>query len=106
MNVNGGNNIYNQNIPSASSINFETLSLENPTATELDFKIYPNPTSDIVHIDTNIQYNSIELYDILGKRIFSIKNTNNIDVSKLKSGLYLFKITIGKQVLIKKLVVE
>jgi myo-inositol-hexaphosphate 3-phosphohydrolase len=68
--------------------------------------IYPNPASHKVNIISNHKIDSIEVYDILGKRVKSLKNTNEIDVTDLNSGLYLFKIWIDKQVQTKKIVVK
>ncbi|WP_400075439.1 T9SS type A sorting domain-containing protein [Winogradskyella sp. R77965] len=71
-----------------------------------DINIYPNPASDKVTIVSNNPIDSIEVYDILGKQIKTLKSTNQIDVSDLNVGIYLFKIWIEKQVQTKKVVVE
>jgi hypothetical protein len=80
------------------------LNLETNKSFELS--IYPNPASDKVNIVSNNPINSIEVYDILGKRVMTLNNTNEIYVSNLNSGLYLFKIWINKQVQTKKIVVN
>lgn len=76
-------------------------------STELtEFSMYPNPAKDKVHIVSNIPIDAIEVYDILGKQVKAFGRTNKIDVSDLNSGLYLFKIRIGKQVQTKKVVIK
>lgn len=59
--------------------------------------IYPNPTSDILNIKTASEIDSIEIYDLLGKRVktFTESNINNntIDISQLSKGMYLAKIS-------------
>lgn len=72
----------------------------------LELSIYPNPASDKIYIVSNNTIDNIEVYDILGKRVITLKNVNEMDVSKLNSGLYLLKIWTGKQVQTKKLVIN
>ncbi len=97
------------NVISTSGANDEfsgnvVLSVETNELTEL--YIYPNPASDKVNIVSNNPIDSIEVYDILGKQVKTLKNTNEIHVSNLNSGIYLFKISIGEQVITKKIVVK
>jgi hypothetical protein len=85
---------------------FSANILDVETNELLELSIYPNPASHKVNIISNHKIDSIEVYDILGKRVKSLKNTNEIDVTDLNSGLYLFKIWIDKQVQTKKIVVK
>jgi len=59
------------------------------------FDIYPNPVSDgFFRIKTlNNAERTIDIYDVLGKLVF-FKTTkkNLIDVSTLKSGIYIIKV--------------
>jgi len=71
-----------------------------------DLSIYPNPASEKVNIVSNNPIDNIEVYDILGKQVRTLRSTNEVDVSDLNSGIYLFKIWIGNQVQTKKIVVE
>lgn len=82
----------------------EVLSIENNELQELS--IYPNPASDKVNIVSNDPIDNIEVYDILGKQVKTLRGINEIDVSNLNSGIYLFKIWIGNKVQTKKIVVE
>ncbi len=54
-------------------------------------KIYPNPTSSILNIETAKQLKSITIYTVLGK-VITKTTTSSIDVSNLKSGMYLLEI--------------
>ena len=67
------------------------LSLENV------FNIYPNPTNDIVNIDTkrNNQYLSATVYDIFGKLLINTKNTK-ISLNKFEDGVYILEINTPK----------
>ncbi|MBA3704483.1 MAG: T9SS type A sorting domain-containing protein [Bacteroidetes bacterium] len=74
------------------------------------FTIYPNPADEFVMIE-NIEMDSkIELYDVLGQKIFhQIVNdhTIKIDISEFKKGIYFFKIMMeGNSVRIGKFIKE
>ncbi len=62
------------------------------------FSIYPNPATehillDLSHIDQNTmsEIGAVEVYDILGERLktLAVKNSNEIIVSDLSSGIYM-----------------
>lgn len=80
-------------VSSCSSVGIEEVFNNN------NFKIYPNPTSTNITIEL-IGFNNsfqaqLSLFDLTGKKVYtsSINSTiNNIDVSAIKSGLYLLKI--------------
>lgn len=74
----------------------------------LDFNLYPNPVKDNLHIEINSEeLVSINIYDILGKEIMSHELVNdNINVSHLKNGVYIVKITTDKTTTIKRIVKE
>ena len=98
----GLNTVYGALNPTAS-----TLSVEKVLASK--FKIYPNPASDYIQIESNnVQITSVEMYSILGKKVVSQKKlTNNrLDVSNLTSGVYFMKVNAAGGSAIKKLVVE
>ncbi len=74
-----------------------------------DFTLYPNPTKDKLTIasNNNIPIDTVEFYDVLGKRILTISiNFENIDVSKLALGTYFVKIKAGSSSVSKKLVIN
>lgn len=55
--------------------------------------IYPNPTSDFLHVSTTENIKSLEVYDLLGKLV--LKDTsgkNQISVSFLNTGTYIIKV--------------
>ncbi|MGZ0015801.1 T9SS type A sorting domain-containing protein [Yeosuana sp. AK3] len=72
-----------------------TLSTEDLEIAGLN--VYPNPTKDSWTVKTkNIKMSSIEVFDILGKQVLSLKpetTETTINASQLKSGLYFAKIS-------------
>ena len=70
-----------------------TASIEDQT--QLDISIYPNPTNNTLFISGNETPIKVSIYNVLGKEVLSIKNTNNINVAALPSGVYVIKISDG-----------
>lgn len=57
-----------------------------------NFKIYPNPVSSMLTIQSEKSIDTIEVFDALGRLVLTKKSTNTLDVSSLQSGTYLMKI--------------
>ena len=53
----------------------------------LGIVVYPNPTKDIITIETRLEI-EVELYDIMGKKVISESNVKRLDLSNLPNGLY------------------
>ena len=88
------------NVDTASTfVNNETectalLSVEDNTF-ELGVSIYPNPTDRYLFIEGNENPLSISIYNLLGKKVLSAKDTKEVDVKGLSNGVYMIKITDG-----------
>lgn len=69
------------------------------------FNLYPNPTSDFIHIDTKEKIKSIEVYDATGRKVDSkINHENQVDVTKLLKGLYYIRINTNAKSLTSKFI--
>jgi len=71
------------------------------------FNLYPNPVSDILHIKTqNSGQTTVEIYSILGKRVLkkALDANGAVNVSALKNGVYIIKLTQGTQSTTRKLI--
>ena len=71
--------------------------LNNVLATE-SFKnenltVFPIPSKDRITFSKNIDFESIEIYDLMGKKIITSKRLagNSFDISTLESGMYFIK---------------
>jgi surface protein len=60
-----------------------TASIEDQYLTNIS--IYPNPTNNTLFISGNESPITVAIYNVLGKEVLSIKNTNNINVQALPS---------------------
>jgi hypothetical protein len=54
--------------------------------------IYPNPASDKITIDTAEEDVCVTIYTITGQPVTEVFNRKEIDISLLKSGLYIVRI--------------
>jgi cyanophycinase-like exopeptidase len=81
--------------PDCNTTLIETLSNEN----NLQILIFPNPANNIINVTLDDNF-SIEIYDLYSKLILKEENCNNsqIDISKLKQGYYISKITNNNNV--------
>jgi hypothetical protein len=86
--------VMNPSINSTTNIVEGTLS--NETFQSNDFALYPNPSSDIINIQTSHQLKSYEMYDVTGKLI-EIKTlvSNQINVHSLNEGIYFIVLNTG-----------
>ncbi len=63
--------------------------------------IYPNPTKGLAFIDTEVE--TINVYDIYGRRVYSVTQSKSLDLRNFTSGTYLIELLSGEQKFIKKL---
>ena len=57
-----------------------------------DFKVSPNPTKNVWEVNASVNIDTINVFDILGKRVISLSPNNqkvSIDASNLRTGIYL-----------------
>lgn len=69
-------------------------------------RMYPNPVNDILIIDTSVKIDRIEVYDLLGQKVLTEKDSKYINMSSLQGGIYLVKIFSEKASIMKKIVVS
>lgn len=72
-----------------------TLNLINHQLNELS--ISPNPSNTFIHLKTpsNLKIDSVEVFDLLGKQVYTSNVLENqIDVSKWSNGMYILKISV------------
>ena len=71
-------------------------------------KIYPNPvTNGTFYINTSSDSKKdVVVYDVLGKQVIKTSTTNAVNVSNLKGGVYIVKITEEGNTATRKLVIK
>ncbi|GAB4287451.1 MAG: hypothetical protein Kow0068_13200 [Marinilabiliales bacterium] len=75
----------------------------NNEQTELDFNIYPNPTTGKIRLQAIEEINIIEIMDLQHKLIYSGKK-NEIDLSQEPDGIYIIKVITDKQTITRKII--
>jgi hypothetical protein len=73
----------------ASYLLSESLGIDSNTS-EINWTVFPNPTSDVITIKIN-SLDFSELYNSLGQRIL-VSKSPDISLSNLKAGLYFVKV--------------
>lgn len=71
--------------------------------------VYPNPANDLITIESSLANVSYEMLNAYGRVLFTeteLNGKNEIDVSDLPSGIYVFKFHSGDLVNYKRVVVQ
>ena len=64
-----------------------------------DINVYPNPVSDILHLQTEETWTKAEIFDVSGRIIRAASlSSQSIDVSTLESGTYFVRLRNGDRV--------
>ena len=88
---------------------FWTSTLSTPNFQEIEFSFYPNPVKDRLYIESpQSEIQKIQIFDINGKQVLQSDSIvqNTIDVSNLKSGIYLLQVETKEGKATRKLVKE
>ena len=86
-------------IPTPSSV--------NETYSQMALEVYPNPVSDVLHIN-NIHRQEVEyaIFNVLGQMVTSGSTDGNINVADLTKGLYVLQIKDDKYLETTKFMVK
>ena len=99
-----GNNLYldNFNVFNKTLANIKQIELENA------FTFYPNPTSNILHIISTINFNSIRIYNNLQQLVYykdeNLEAKTAVDISHFSAGIYFIEIKSLSGSVIKKII--
>jgi hypothetical protein len=72
-----------------TAILYISLTSIEENGVEESFKLFPNPTSSQLNIQTSIPYSSGIILNALGQTVMQFKNERTLDVSNLKAGNYI-----------------
>jgi len=72
-----------------------TAALSTSKHNSIEANVYPNPTSDILNIQTAESITNVTAYNIAGQKVLQA-NTQTINVSNLKTGVYVLKVETTK----------
>ena len=101
--------IYNYALEQADITSLYTnnaLSSSNFTQNNLEVALYPNPVRDILNIETVLDIQSVEIYNIQGQKVLT-SNQKQINVSGLATGMYVVRIQDAENnISTKKIVIK
>lgn len=97
-NERGGINFYN------TTLAVKTVSSDDLKNEALNVALRPNPTENYLDI-TGTPVDEIKIYNQQGQLFFSQQSVKQIDLTDIKSGIYFVHLTIGRQRIVKKLIV-
>lgn len=75
-------------------------SSDNNSILKNDLLVYPNPVSSVIQFS---KYINFDILDINGNRVLTGNDTNSINVSNLKRGIYILKTDLGE---VRKVIVQ
>ncbi len=79
----------------------------NTNQSKSELMVYPNPTTDILHIDTDLQMTNLQLFNNLGQQVWiDAMENNQLDISHLPCGLYLLSLSLKDRQIIKKIIIN
>lgn len=78
--------VITQSVSSCTGINNISASLEK------NIRLFPNPTSSVIKIETSFSEYTVELYSAIGQLVLHDSNPTQLDLSQQSAGLYFIKI--------------
>ncbi len=66
----------------------------------LNFKYYPNPATDIIHINAQENISNVQILNLLGQEVRKISPNSqqtDIDIANLQKGMYILKVNTGEK---------
>lgn len=76
---------------------FLTTNETNPKKNTVLIKVYPNPVSDILKINTDLNFHEYEIIDVNGRIVLKDKFVKDIAINQLISGNYFLKLKDSKE---------
>lgn len=89
------------------NIYFSADNLSNTSFDSSKLSIYPNPASSFFTIDSDLIFENLKVFNLLGQVLIDLNSpSKTIDVSSLKTGVYLVQLSSGQQNLTKRLIIK
>ncbi len=87
------------------SANSWTTAVKEVSKSANGFSFYPNPVKDVINVKYPYKNNArVEIYNVLGMKVksFTLENSERINVSDLKKGIYYIRVIDGNSVFSKQ----
>jgi beta-glucanase (GH16 family) len=84
-----------------------TLSIAGDNVNESGLNVYPNPAINVVNLESSQAIDQVDVFDLSGQLLLSEKEeTNSLDISAVKTGIYILKVYSNGIIINRKLVVQ
>lgn len=110
---NDGTNQNDKVYTTKKEVTFSVRTTTNELAV-MQFQIFPNPTTDVVHLSLNAQQNhnlNVQISDISGRTVFTEKwqvaigqNDKKLDLRAFPKGIFMVQLIENQHVVLKKIV--
>jgi hypothetical protein len=87
---------------SPNAVNSPGLSVEDVDSNSI--ALYPNPVKNTLYISGNSTGYDVEVYSILGQRVMTDFDVNEIDVTSFNEGVYLIRISTETTTTVKRII--
>ena len=69
--------------------------------------VYPNPASDLLHLEGDFENSQVSFYDITGRKVYQGAYQHDIAVGNLNNGMYFIKVVTAEgQVINQKFIIS
>jgi hypothetical protein len=69
-----------------------------------NLNVYPNPVKGVLHLSIDNKVNQVQLMTLTGKVVLSVLGVSSLDLSMLKAGQYILRISTDQQLITKKII--
>lgn len=79
----------------------KTTTASTQNLVQFNFKLFPNPTSDVLNISALMNIDAIEICNLLGETVLQKtinSESNQLNITNFPKGVYILKATIGDNV--------
>jgi hypothetical protein len=83
----------------SDTLQSKALTISATSSNDVSIKIYPNPTTDILYIESPINVKAT-VFDALGRKLLEVKKASSVSLKSFADGMYLLYITDNEGMLI------
>ena len=96
-------NCYDLNSTGFPPCSIIATNVKEPAPQSNNLKIYPNPTSGFLTIESEVSVEHLQVLDLQGKVVFEGRQVERLDLSHLPKGLYVLRVETAQQLIHKKI---
>jgi hypothetical protein len=73
---------------------------------KIKMMVFPNPSHGIFHVNPEMQVNSVNVVDMLGRTVYSTDKGSTIDIAEMADGLYIIRVNTPEGVYHQRILKE